>query len=236
MLPIVILCGGLGTRLRSVVNDQPKVLAPVKKRPFLMYIIDHLRSQGLGENIWLSTGYLADQLSVFAESVDQPEQRVRCIEEKERLGTGGALRFVVKEAAIEGPFLALNGDTWFDAPLRTLAVESMVRNPGEWVVALTTMKHSDRYGTVVFDPKDRKVLEFTEKHTIGSDAEWINAGVYLAWSSSFVKHDFPDRFSLETEGFPQLMKHDELYARPFPTARFLDIGIPEDYAKAEAIL
>jgi D-glycero-alpha-D-manno-heptose 1-phosphate guanylyltransferase len=195
-----------------------------------------LRSKGLGEDIWLSTGYLADQLHVFAESIDQPDQRVRCMEEKEPLGTGGALRFLVKEAGIEGPFLALNGDTWFDAPLRTLAVESMVRNPGEWVVALTSMKHSDRYGTVVFDPADRKVTEFKEKHRIGEEPEWINAGVYLAWTNSLMSMNLSDRFSLETEAFPLLLMHNQLFARPFNGAHFLDIGIPEDYAKAEAIL
>jgi len=236
MLPVVILCGGLGTRLRTVVSEQPKVLAPVNGRPFLHYIIDHLRNQGLGEDIWLSTGYMADHLSVFAESVDLPGQRVRCIEEKEPLGTGGAMRFVVKKIGIQGPFLALNGDTWFDAPLRSLAVEAMVRNQGEWVLALTTMKHSDRYGTVVFDPQDRKVVEFREKHDIGEKVEWINAGVYLAWTNSLMSLDLPERFSLETEGFPQLLSNDQLYARPFTDARFLDIGIPEDYAKAEALL
>ncbi len=236
MLPVVILCGGLGTRLRTVISEQPKVLAPVNGKPFLMYVIDHLRSQGLGEDIWLSTGYLADQLRVFAESIDEMGQSVRCIEENEPLGTGGALRFFVKEAKIEGPFLALNGDTWFDAPLRTLAVESMVRNRGEWVVALTNMTHSDRYGTVDFDPQDRKVISFIEKHAIGDLAEWINAGVYLGWSTSFDDLNLPDKCSLETEIFPQLLSRTMLFARTFPGARFLDIGIPEDYAKAEAIL
>lgn len=236
MLPVVILCGGLGTRLRTVVSEQPKVLAAVNGKPFLAYVIDQLRRQGLGEDIWLSTGYLADQLSVFAESMDQSGQRVRCVEEKEPLGTGGALRFLVKELNIEGPFLALNGDTWFDAPLRTLAVESMVRSRGEWVIALTSMKHSDRYGTVDFDPNTRKVLEFKEKHAIGEEVEWINAGVYLAWSDSLLDLNLPEKCSLETQGFPQLLDRNLLYARPFTGARFLDIGIPEDYAKAEVML
>jgi D-glycero-alpha-D-manno-heptose 1-phosphate guanylyltransferase len=233
MMPVVILCGGFGTRLRTVVSDTPKVLAPVNGRPFLAYVIDHLRSQGLGESIWLSTGYLADQVAEFAKSVNTPEQRVRCIAETQPLGTGGALRFAAVLAGIEGPFLAMNGDTWFDAPLRTLAVESMVRENGQWVVALTPMQHADRYGTVDFDPATRQVNAFVEKHPIGDDTEWINAGAYLAWTDTLRSPDLPEAFSLEQYLFPQLQQQGKLYARAFPNSRFLDIGIPEDYAKAE---
>ena len=234
-MPVVILCGGFGTRLRSVVTDTPKVLASVSGRPFLDYVIDHLRSQGLGESIWLSTGYLADQVDAYAESVDAPGQRVQCIAETQPLGTGGALRFAATHARIDGPFLALNGDTWFDAPLRTLAVESMVREPGEWVVALTPMQHADRYGTVDFDPASRQVNAFVEKHPIGADSEWINAGAYLAWTDTLRSQDLPEAFSLEQHLFPWLQQQGKLFARAFPNSRFLDIGIPEDYAKAEAI-
>ncbi len=235
MMPVVILCGGFGTRLRTVVSDTPKVLAPVNGRPFLWYVIDHLREQGLGESIWLSTGYLADQVSAFAESIDQPDQRVRCIAEPQPLGTGGALRFAAVHAGIQGPFLAMNGDTWFDASLRTLAVESMVREPGEWVVALTPMKHADRYGTVDFDPATRRVNTFVEKHPIGADSEWINAGAYLAWSDTLSSQEPNKAFSLEQDLFPKLQQQGKLFARTFDNSRFLDIGIPEDYAKAEAL-
>lgn len=236
MIPVVILCGGFGTRLRSVVEEKPKVLAPVAGRPFLAYVIDLLRTQGLGEEIWLSTGYMADQVAAFAESVDKPGQRVRCIEEAERLGTGGALQFAVPSAGIEGPFLAMNGDTWFDAPLRTLASDCLVRKPGEWVVALTPMRHADRYGTVEYDESTRQIRSFREKHPIGEISEWINAGVYLGWSQNLDGSRFRGKFSLETDVFPAYLNEGLLYARPFPQSTFLDIGIPVDYAKAEAIL
>lgn len=235
MMPVVILCGGFGTRLRTVVSDTPKVLAPVNGKPFLGYVIDHLREQGLGESIWLSTGYLADQVAAFAESVDRPDQRVRCIAEPQPLGTGGGLRFAAVHAGIQGPFLAMNGDTWFDAPLRTLAVESMVRESGEWVVALTPMKHADRYGTVDFDPATRQVNAFVEKHPIGADSEWINAGAYLAWTDTLRSQEPNRAFSLEVDLFPDVQRQSKLFARPFANSRFLDIGIPEDYAKAEAL-
>lgn len=236
MIPVVILCGGLGTRLRAVVEEKPKVLAPVAGRPFLEYVIGHLRSQGLGGDIWLSTGYLADQVAAFAESLDTPDQRVRCIAESEPLGTGGALRYAAEQAGIEGPFLAMNGDTWFDAPLRTLASDCLVRKPGEWVVALTSMRHADRYGTVSFDEGTRQIRAFNEKHPIGETPEWINAGVYLAWSQNLADAPFHGKFSLETDVFPVLLRGGLLFARPFPRSTFLDIGIPVDYAKAEAIL
>lgn len=235
MMQVVILCGGLGTRLRPVVHETPKVLAPVNNRPFLAYLINHLRSQGLGESIWLSAGYLSEQVQVFAESVDTPAQRVRCIAEAEPLGTGGALRFAMNKAQISGPFIAMNGDTWFDAPLRTLAAESMVRAPGEWVVALTPMKHADRYGTVDFDPDSRKILQFHEKRPIGAEPEWINAGAYLAWTDTLNDPSLSEIFSLETSLFPKLHAQGQLFARPFANSRFLDIGIPEDYAKAEIV-
>lgn len=236
MIPVIVLCGGLGSRLQSVLPGTPKVLAPIHGKPFLSYLLEQLRQQALLDRVLLSTGHLADQISTYISEQEQYRDKVVCITEPEPMGTAGAVNYVVQKAQLEGPFLVMNGDTWFDAPLRTLASDCLIQEPGSWVVALTSMRHADRFGIVEFDEKTHQITAFKEKQRIEETPAWINAGVYLGWSQTFRDYGLPQPCSMEQWLFPALLQDKKLYYRTFTDATFLDIGVPEDYHLAAKLL
>ncbi|HMB93038.1 MAG TPA: nucleotidyltransferase family protein [Rhodothermales bacterium] len=230
----VILCGGLGTRLRGVVDDRPKVLAPVAGEPFLGYLLDHLQGQGISD-IVLSTGHLGELVEDYVGSGDRWGVRVRCVREPEPLGTGGALRFVADALDVQEPFLVLNGDTFFSDALSQLVDFHAMRPEAQATLALVEVMQAARYGTVEADPKTGTVTAFLEKQPGRAGSAWINAGVYVL-DPSLLSTIPPGRnVSLERDVFPRRIGRG-LYACPFPDATFLDIGTPEDYARASQVL
>ncbi|NNF57900.1 MAG: NTP transferase domain-containing protein [Rhodothermaceae bacterium] len=240
MIPVVILAGGLGTRLRSVVADRPKVLAPVAGQPFLGHLLRRLAAEGV-HDVVLSTGYLGEQIAAFVETHAPEDVRVRCVQETTPLGTGGALAHAARHAGLDTPFVAMNGDTFFGGAVITL-VEAHRNAPGaEATLALARVTHADRYGRVLFaaSPDDPvRVTGFAEKDTAGTGEKpvWINAGVYVLAPSVLGSIPPNEKVSLERVVFPELVARGTLWARRFPDAPFLDIGTPEDYARAaEAI-
>ena len=229
MLPLLVLCGGLGTRLRSVVADRPKVLAPVDGRPFLGYLFDHLQREGLTDVV-LATGYLGEQVEAFAAEHAPDGMRVRCVQEREPLGTAGALAFAAREAGLAGPFLALNGDTFFGGSLRKLADAHAATCAA--TLALVEVADASRYGRVIVDEGSGRVERFEEKGAAAGTA-WITAGAYVLETDVL---DGLQKGSLEREIFPVLAAQGRLGARPFPDALFLDIGTPADFARAPEAL
>ena len=229
MLPTVVLCGGLGTRLRSVVADRPKVLAPVAGRPFLGYLFDHLLHEGVTDVV-LATGYLGEQVAAYAAEHAPTSMRVRCVQEQEPLGTGGATAHAVRETGIGARFLALNGDTFFGGSLRRLAEQAPLDAAA--TLALVEVSDAQRYGRVFLDEQTQRVERFEEKGR-AEGAAWINAGAYVL--DCEVVKDF-QKGSLEREVFPQLVAGGRLAACPFPSALFLDIGTPADFARAPKAL
>ncbi len=232
--PIVVLCGGLGTRLRAVVADRPKVLADVAGRPFLAHLLDHLAAQGAREVVF-SAGHLAGQIADFAAdfAAKAPQGlRLRTVVEEAPLGTGGALRFAASEAGLDGTFVALNGDTFFAGALaRLVDAHRAARAP--LTLALARVADAARYGTVRFEPSTGLVTAFEEKGASG--AGWINAGAYVVEAAALAALAPGQPASLECDTLPALVGHG-LLAVPFPDAAFLDIGLPADYARAAALL
>ena len=225
MLPILVLCGGLGTRLRSVVADRPKVLAPVGDRPFLGHLLDHLQREGL-DDVVLATGYLGEQVEAYAAEHSLDGVRVRCVQEREPLGTAGALAFAAREAGIAGPFLALNGDTFFGGSLRKLV---QAHEPAyAATLALVRVDDAARYGRVIADEASGRVERFEEKGG-APGAAWINAGAYVLGPDVL---EGVQKGSLEREIFPVLVEQRRLGACPFYDALFLDIGTPADFVRA----
>ena len=240
MLPVVILAGGLGTRLRSVVADRPKVLAPVAGKPFLGHLLRRLAAEHVHEVV-LAIGYLGEQIETFVGAHTPENVRVRCVQEEAPLGTGGALAFAAKETELDGPFIAMNGDTFFGGSVTRL-VEAHRAAPGaDATLALARVDRADRYGRVLLDETATdpvRVTGFAEKDAseTGEEPVWINAGVYVLDSSILASIPSNEAISLERIVFPELMACGTLWARRFPDAAFLDIGTPEDYARAaEAI-
>ncbi|MEM7786522.1 MAG: sugar phosphate nucleotidyltransferase [Bacteroidota bacterium] len=228
-LPAIVLAGGLGTRLRSVVADRPKVLAPVAGAPFLAHLLRHLGAEGISEVV-LATGHLGEQVAEFVEGGVPGGMRVRCVQEEQPLGTGGAVAFAARSAGLRGPVLALNGDTFFGGRLGALAA---AHPEAAVTMALAHVDDASRYGRVVLD-RDR-VAAFEEKRE-GAGPALINAGVYVLSPGVLDGIEAGAFVSLERDVFPGLVGAGQIRAVAFPEAAFLDIGTPDDFARAEAVL
>lgn len=233
-MPVVVLCGGLGTRLRPVVAEVPKVLAPVAERPFLGYLLDHLRGQGVREVV-LSTGYRGDLVRAYAGDGARWGVQVRYAEEPEPLGTGGALRFTAEAVGLHTSFFVMNGDTFFSGSLGRLARFHRERSEAIASMALVRVERPDRYGTVALEPERGRVVGFAEKQLGHEGGGWINAGVYVLEPELIADIPAGRKSSLEGNVFPRWIDQG-LYGCPFEGAVFLDIGTPEDYARAPAVL
>ena len=237
MLPVIILAGGFGRRLQSVVDDRPKVLAPVAGQPFLHHLLKRLAAEGVGEVV-LSTGYLGDQVEAFVAEHSPDGMSVRCVHESRPLGTGGALAFAAKEAEIQGPFVAMNGDTFFGGSVAELVKAHTATLDAKATLALARVDSADRYGRVLFEEAQAnepvRVTGFAEKETAAqeADSEWISAGVYVLAADALADVPRGERVSLERVVFPHLVEEGALWALRYPAAPFLDIGTPDDYARA----
>ena len=227
----VTLAGGFGTRLRQVLPDVPKPMAPVAGRPFLEWVLRYLAKQGIGKTI-LSTGYLAEIIEDHFASQPVAGVTARCIKEEKPLGTGGGfLQSALATGERPLAWLVLNGDSLALAELRPAFHE--LSAPG--VVAVLVgcqMKDASRYGTLLVSPEGR--LQGFEEKKPGSGV--INAGVYL------FKHELLDKFpkglplSLEKEVFPNWIR-DGLQLKVVQVeAPFLDIGTPESLTQAEEFI
>ena len=220
----VILAGGRGTRLNSVVTDVPKPMAKIGDKPFLQYSLDHLVSQGV-ERFILAVGYKYEAVRAFFGQTYQGVPIEYSIE-YEPLGTGGALRQAMNR--VEGKdFLAINGDSLFKIPLAPLR-HFHEQTGAVLTVALKRMSDCGRYGSVRVNAEGR-FSSFEEKRSGVSGA--INGGVYLLRRKFLSELNLPERFSFEQDVLENMCSHCPFYAIEF-TDYFIDIGIPEDYARA----
>lgn len=222
----VILAGGFGTRLRGVVDGVPKPLAPVAGRPFLAWMLDALAGQGL-RRVVLATGYLGEQVEAVLGSTWRG-MTLAYSREPKPLGTGGALALALHEVLGDATFV-LNGDTWLE--LDYAAFGSVVSNAAARLgVALAEMPDVSRYGAARLD--GTRVAGFDEKG--GSGAGFINAGVY--WMRCDLLEGFqPDMpFSFERGVLMPTVLREPVVGFT-DTYRFVDIGVPEDLLRAQAM-
>lgn len=221
----VVLAGGVGSRLRPVVMDRPKVLAEVGGRPFLAYLLDQLDQAGMREAV-LCTGYMAEAIGRTLGD-RYKSLTLTYSQETQPLGTGGALRQALPHC-FSDPILVLNGDSFIDADLGGY-VEWFQGNGLEAAMFLTMVPDASRFGRVVVRP-DGLIVRFEEKAG-HHDAGLINAGVYLLKKQVILTIPEGKNFSLERQLFPQLMGKS-LYGY-LTRGRFIDIGTPESYLAAE---
>ena len=220
----IILAGGRGTRLSSVVPNLPKPLAPVNGRPFLSYVLASLAMQGF-TRICLSTGYMADAIEQ-QYGTNFRNMELVYVQEESPLGTGGAIRAALASTATQDIFV-LNGDTL--ARVDFQAMMEQHRNSGDTLtIALTQVTDTARYGAVTVN--DSHVTAFSEKGITGPG--YINAGIYLMRRSIFTPFLLPEAFSFEQQ---ILMEHfSALCPGAFlSSGYFIDIGVPEDYMRAQ---
>ena len=220
-----ILVGGLGTRLRSVVAARPKVLAEVRGRPFLAYLLDQLAAAG-ALNIVLCTGFLGEQVQeMFGDSYDG--LHLVYSQESSPLGTAGALRLALPLFESDS-VLVVNGDSFCDMNIGVFWGWHCAHEANA-TLALTRVVDSKRYGRVHVDV-DGAVVSFDEKSSRGGPG-WVNAGIYLLNRRMIQTIPTNRAVSLEREVFPAWIGRG-LYGYQCE-GRFLDIGTPEAYARSE---
>lgn len=226
MKTAIILAGGFGTRLKSVVSEVPKPLAPINGRPFLAYLLDELEDQGIREAI-LAVGYKG-QLVQEALGDSHGEISLSYSFEPEPLGTGGAIALALNLHNSEEAVWIINGDTFFNCDLLAVA-KTHINNTADVTLALCHMDVADRYGLVEID-ENHFITRFREKTPNASGL--INAGIYLLEPDALYNFDFEPRFSLEKDFFEAHLMDMRVLGSPQP-GYFVDIGIPEDYEKAK---
>jgi D-glycero-alpha-D-manno-heptose 1-phosphate guanylyltransferase len=221
---VVVLVGGLGTRLRSVVADVPKPLAPVAGRPFLHWLLEGFARQGLRRAV-LAVGYRAGLVRA-ALGARFAGLELAYAEEEAPRGTGGAVWAALPLCAGPRVFVA-NGDSWIGAPLDRLAAAAPA---ADLVLTVRPVEDRARYGSVLV--AGDRVLGMAEKGRAGPGL--VNAGLYLMRRDLPARRPMPASFSLEHE---VLARPAGLDIRAFATdAPFLDIGTPEDYAAAQTLI
>lgn len=221
----IILAGGLGTRLRGVVPDLPKVMAPVAGKPFLSHVIDRLRMQGVSRFV-LSLGYKAAVIEQYLKE-QFPTLDYTTVLEEEPLGTGGGIRLALQKTRT-ADVLIVNGDTVFNADLAALLARHIATG-AECTLALKPMRHFDRYGAVNVDPALR-ILSFEEKKPV--EEGLINGGVYLLNKEKFFRRSFPPKFSFENQYLETYCPEGKFFAL-IDEGYFIDIGIPSDFEMAQ---
>jgi NDP-sugar pyrophosphorylase family protein len=224
----VLLVGGLGTRLRSAVPNSPKALASVGGRPFLELIIKQLTTQGVHQLI-LCTGHLADQIEATFGDGRELGVSVEYSKETVPLGTAGAIKLAQSYLQGESDFLVLNGDSFVEIDLhKFITLHREQRVPA--TMAVVNVENASRYGTVQIDPANR-ITGFIEKNGQNLPGN-INAGVYL-FKSSILSNISDGPSSLERDIFPSLLRSGVLAVQQ--AGMFIDIGVPEDYSRANEI-
>lgn len=225
----VILAGGFGTRLAHVVSDVPKPMAPIKNIPFLEYIIKTLKGQGFDEFVFL-TGYKSEIIENHFKNLENAV----FIKEEKALGTGGAILNAYKY--LKDDFFVINGDTFFDIDY------SLIKYFGSdklFTIALRYTNDVERYGLVEIDD-NYKINSFIEKGNLPDNKVdgFINGGIYYIKKSCLNDYfiNFKGEFiSLENDIFPTLLNENRMFALPLGGC-FIDIGIPEDYYRAQDLI
>jgi NDP-sugar pyrophosphorylase family protein len=220
-MKLLVLAGGFGTRLQSVLSRLPKALAPIGGAPFLHFQMENWVQQGITSFVFLlhhQSEYIVDFLKQGADSVWR-NLDIQWVIEATPLGTGGSIVNAVAELQIHGDFLIANADTWLGSGL-TQVVEA-----GMPAIGVINVTDAGRYGSVAFDAQ-HNVTHFLEKNKHGGGG-WVNAGI-ARLNASLFRDKQVQTASLESDYFPDWVRVGVLKVAPLD-CDFIDIGIPEDY-------
>lgn len=224
MKTLLVLAGGFGTRLRSIVSDVPKPLAPVAEKPFIVHLIDHWLNQGVKDFIFL-LHYEAHQIETVLGQVAADNKalnaRFRIIIEEAPLGTGGSVLNAIYEFGIDDDFLVANADTWLESGVQDISEKTPC------ALAAISVQNSERYGSL--ELSGETITSFQEKSKSKEDT-YVSSGLYHLTPSIFSGFIRGSNFSLEEDVFPALVSIGQLSVLKV-SGNFIDIGIPEDYLK-----
>ena len=226
--PAFLLVGGLGTRLQSVLSSTPKPLARVGKMPFLELLVLQLRSQGI-RRIVMCTGHLASQIEQEFGDGKKWGVAIDYSQESQPLGTAGAVKLAERYLSQASDFLVMNGDSFLELDLRQF-IQFHREHGGVVSLAVRKVPDAARYGTVHMDAKHR-VVGFSEK-TGSAVPGVINGGVYV-FNRAVLNQVPQGPASFEKDVFPRVLEQG-VYALE-QHGMFIDIGTPEDYARAQTM-
>jgi len=220
----IVLAGGLGTRLQSVIKDIPKPMADIKGEPFLKFLLNYLSSNGI-ERVILSVGYrhevIEDYFGKKYKNID-----LHYAIEDEPLGTGGGIMNALNYTQ-ENLVYLINGDTFFNIKLQEL-FDFHIQSQADFSLALKPMLQFNRYGTVELDKA--RIFKFNEKEY--KEEGLINGGIYILNKYLLETHNFPAKFSFEKDFLEKYLNLFFINGCVFDNY-FIDIGVPEDYQKAQ---
>lgn len=225
MIPVVILAGGKGTRLRGVIGDKiPKPMANISGKPFLWWLLSYLEKQGV-DQVYLSVGYKKEEIIDYFHNNFGPI-RIDYLTEKEPLGTGGAIKNACKLIAPE--FLVMNGDTFSEIDIKKFLNVSRQFN-ADISIALADPQDSERYGTIQLDPA-LNITSFAEKKN--KESGFVNAGIY--YIKAKIAPFFPKETSFSFENDFIEMNINLIIIKGIKSvSNFIDIGIPDDFHRAQ---
>ena len=221
----IILAGGLGTRLLSVVADRPKSMALINDRPFMEYLLDFLLESGI-ENFIFSVGHKSNFITNYFGKLYK-NCPIEYAFEAEPLGTGGAILNAMQHTDDEH-VLVTNGDSIYKTDIKAMVKLHFDRD-SQLTLSLKPMKNYDRYGSIIMD-ENQRITKFEEKQA--KESGNINGGVYIFHVPTLKKHHEIKRFSIERDYFESKVKEVRIYGM-VNDAYFLDIGIPNDFEKAQ---
>jgi NDP-sugar pyrophosphorylase family protein len=227
----VILAGGFGTRIKHLLGDLPKPMAPVNGKPFIEWVVRYLAAQGI-RNVILSTGHLAETVDKHFALQPVKNVRVTCVPETTPLGTAGGFLHAAR-AAEKNPqaWMVLNGDSLVAAPLgKFFAALDQPENEG--AILGVPMADASRFGTLSQNASG-DLTGFNEKKPGAGN---INAGVYLFRDATLKKFPARTPLSFEVDVFPALIRGGARLKTILSAAPFLDIGTPESLPQAEGFI
>lgn len=223
----VILSGGKGTRLQSVIKDIPKTMADVNGTPFLETTLQWLNSFNINKVI-LAVGYKKEYIKKYFGN-NYKNINLIYSEEEEPLGTGGAIKKALKEC-VDDNVIVMNGDVLARVDLNKM-YEKHLSLGSVMTIAVKEMTNFDRFGVVKFN-KDR-ITRFEEKKYV--EKGFMNTGIYIMNKDIFENKIENKSFSIENDYLSKYVDKDKI--SPFIFAgEFIDIGIPEDYQKIQAMI
>lgn len=226
----LIFAGGLGTRLRAVVSHLPKPLAPIRGRPFLDYLLQQLSSISSLNRVILALGYKAEAIRDYYKDHTYPFELV-FIEEKEPLGTGGALKNALPAMQSE-TLLVLNGDSYLEFSFENLA-KTFHAQKADIVMVGIAVADASRYGRLNREEASGRLKQFLEKNADESPGI-INGGIYLMKRALLEELPQKQAFSLEKEVFPSWI--EKRFFVHETKGLFIDIGTPESFLQAQTLL
>jgi D-glycero-alpha-D-manno-heptose 1-phosphate guanylyltransferase len=226
--PVLLLVGGMGTRLRSVISDKPKPLAPIGGICFLELLVMQLASQGF-HHLVMCTGFRASQIQQEFGGGSKWNVTIDYSEESRPLGTAGAIKLAERFVSKTPEFVVMNGDSFLELDLHRL-IRFHQEHGGSASMAVCQVPNAARYGTVHVGEKNR-VVRFSEKTGIPEPGV-INGGVYV-FNREILQNISDGPSSLEKDVFPALLNQG-IFALE-QDGIFIDIGTPEDYGRAKTL-